>query len=250
MPRLIIRWGLMPFCWFCRALAQLLSSNHWIGSIILEETQERYGMCVDRTLLKKLHSIRNPQGAVISNSSLIAHATTRTQFGYGHWGPCFLLLNPMSTVKCQQTANTMVRRSSCRLVLVSVFQAWNNHPIFMFSWVTLTGLKAINRIWAATSVKRTFENVRPAKIQISLRICAIWSESSLAAVWVANDAKCRHAENEDSDQTGRMRRLSWVSIRRTWQKFRFLTLRPIFSYNFLQMWHDVFFIWEHYLFPD
>ena len=30
--------------------------------------------------------------------------------------------------------------------------------------------------------KRTFEHVRPAKIQISLRIRAVWSESSLGTI--------------------------------------------------------------------
>ena len=32
--------------------------------------------------------------------------------------------------------------------------------------------------------KRTFEHMRPAKIQIRLRIRAVWSESSLGAVWM------------------------------------------------------------------
>ena len=36
--------------------------------------------------------------------------------------------------------------------------------------------------------KRPFGHVRPAKIQISLRIRAVWSESSLGAFWIAKDA--------------------------------------------------------------
>ena len=40
--------------------------------------------------------------------------------------------------------------------------------------------------------KRTFGHVRLAKIQISLRICAVWLESSLG------DAKFLHADIEDS----------------------------------------------------
>ena len=35
--------------------------------------------------------------------------------------------------------------------------------------------------------KRTFGHVRPAKIQISLRIRAVWSESSVDAFWIAKD---------------------------------------------------------------
>ena len=49
--------------------------------------------------------------------------------------------------------------------------------------------------------KRTFGNVRPAKIQISLRIRAVWSESSLGAFWIAKDASFLHADNEYTDQT-------------------------------------------------
>ena len=45
--------------------------------------------------------------------------------------------------------------------------------------------------------KRTFEHVRPAKIQIRLRIRAVWSESSLGLFWIAKDAKCLHADNGD-----------------------------------------------------
>ena len=43
--------------------------------------------------------------------------------------------------------------------------------------------------------------MRPAQIQISLRIRAVWPESSQFAFWIANIAKCLHADNEDSDQT-------------------------------------------------
>ena len=50
--------------------------------------------------------------------------------------------------------------------------------------------------------KRTFRHVRLAKIQVSLRICAIWSESSLGAFRMAKDVKFLHADNEDwSDST-------------------------------------------------
>ena len=36
--------------------------------------------------------------------------------------------------------------------------------------------------------KRIFRNVRTSKIQIGLRIRAVWSESSLCVFWIANDA--------------------------------------------------------------
>ena len=46
--------------------------------------------------------------------------------------------------------------------------------------------------------------VRPAKTQISLGICPVWSESSLCAHWLAKDLSFLHADSEDSDQTGRI----------------------------------------------
>ena len=52
--------------------------------------------------------------------------------------------------------------------------------------------------------------VRPAKTQISLGIRPDWSESSLCSQWVAKDPSFLHADNEDSDQTGRRPRLIWV----------------------------------------
>ena len=55
--------------------------------------------------------------------------------------------------------------------------------------------------------------VCPAKTQISLGLCPVWSESSLGAQWV--DPSFLHADSEDSDQTGRMPRLIWVFAGRT-----------------------------------
>ena len=72
--------------------------------------------------------------------------------------------------------------------------------------------------------------VRPAKTQISLGIRPVWSESSLCAQWVAKDPSFRHADSEDSDQTGRMPTLIWVFAERTCHFVGFVTRRPIFLY--------------------
>ena len=72
--------------------------------------------------------------------------------------------------------------------------------------------------------KPTFGHVRPAKIRISLRICAVWSESSLDAFWIAKNTKFLHGNNEDADQTARTRRLIRVFVGCTCQKVHFLTL--------------------------
>ena len=71
--------------------------------------------------------------------------------------------------------------------------------------------------------------MRVAKIQISLRIRAVWSESSPHAFWLAKGAESLHADNEDSDQTARMRRLILDFTGRTFQKVRIVTLRLSYS---------------------
>ena len=53
-------------------------------------------------------------------------------------------------------------------------------------------------------------SVCPAKTQISLGICPVWSESSLCAQWVAMDPRFLYADSKDSDQTGQMPKLIWV----------------------------------------
>ena len=50
-------------------------------------------------------------------------------------------------------------------------------------------------------------SVRPAKTQISLGICPVWSESSLSAWRNIGSLATHWAHSEDSDQTGRMPRL-------------------------------------------
>ena len=52
--------------------------------------------------------------------------------------------------------------------------------------------------------------MRPAKIPISLGGCSGWAESSLGAWRKLGSLATHWAHSEDSDQTGRMLRLSWV----------------------------------------
>ena len=65
-------------------------------------------------------------------------------------------------------------------------------------------------------------HVRPAKIQISLRMRAVWAESSLHAFWIIKYATFLHADNEDSDKTARMRMLICVFARGTGRMVHFL----------------------------
>ena len=68
---------------------------------------------------------------------------------------------------------------------------------------------------SCTKTKPKKMSVRPAKTQISLGIRPVWSESSLCTQWVAKDPSFPHADSEDSDQTGWMPRLTWVSAGHT-----------------------------------
>ena len=55
--------------------------------------------------------------------------------------------------------------------------------------------------------RRPFWHMLPAKIQIRLRECAVWSESMLGEFWITNKTKFLHPDNKDS---ARMRRLIWI----------------------------------------
>ena len=109
--------------------------------------------------------------------------------------------------------------SMINFVLACLFRDTRKLDIFIaldslgLSFVSDVGsqmLFGISLIMTRNVRKRTFGHVRPAKIQISLRKCAGWSESSLGAFWVAKATKFLHADNEDSDQTVRKRKLFWI----------------------------------------
>ena len=117
--------------------------------------------------------------------------------------------------------------------------------------------------------KRTLENEHPAKILISLRSRAIWTESS----FTQSDQNLHWAHFGQARMQsffmwttkilirllGSMCRISWVFVRRTCQKVRFLTfrlkwflrimitlirqrLRPPVKYCLLSLWWQ---IWPH-----
>ena len=58
--------------------------------------------------------------------------------------------------------------------------------------------------------KPTNWHLCPAKTQISLSICPVWSESSLSAWRKVGPLAIHWMHSKDSDQTGRMPRLIWV----------------------------------------
>ena len=84
---------------------------------------------------------------------------------------------------------------------------WGQFTCSHCSWADLDFLKCTYEPPHENTNKVT---VRPRKTQISLSTHPVWSESSLCTQYVANDPSFLHANNEDSDQTGRMPRLIWV----------------------------------------
>ena len=48
---------------------------------------------------------------------------------------------------------------------------------------------------------------RPAQTLVNLRIRAVWSEFSQAALWITKGPKRLQADSEASDQSARMRKL-------------------------------------------
>ena len=80
----------------------------------------------------------------------------------------------------------------------------NHIPMFLFLDLTIVRTRSVTTVFPQLSnrsrndIKRTFGHLRPAKIQISLRIRAVRPESSLGAFWIVKFSKLLHADNEDS----------------------------------------------------
>ena len=90
-------------------------------------------------------------------------------------------------------------------ILMSGFWHWHGYYIFANIW----------HYNGAAPWQKTTKWLCPAKTQISLGICPVWSKTSLCAQWVAKNPSFLHADSQDSDQTGWMPRLIWVFAGRT-----------------------------------
>ena len=77
--------------------------------------------------------------------------------------------------------------------------------------------------------------VRPANTQISLGIRPVWSESLLSAWRKVRSLATYKVHSKDSDQTGRMLRLIWVSVRRTGHFVGLVRWRLI-SFGHITVW--------------
>ena len=106
-----------------------------------------------------------------------------------------------------------IRWTWCEPTMIII---WNG----ICRWMVLKYMRLIVR-------NHTFWHVRPMKTQISLRIRAVWSESSLSAWRNLVSLAIRNALCEDSDQTARMRRLIWIFAGRSCPTVHFLMFRRI-----------------------
>ena len=114
---------------------------------------------------------------------------------------------------------------------------WIYHGIYMYIVKKMIIHIEMSRI----VTKPTKWHVRPAKTQISMGICLVWSESSLYAQWVAKDPSFLHADSEDSDQTGQMPRLIRVFAGCTWHFVGFVMRRlkyPWHSFTQIQLFYS------------
>ena len=84
---------------------------------------------------------------------------------------------------------------------ILIYSAWQGlHGLKLGGRHVVINSRAFGTVYREISHifrKLIFWRVRPVKIHISLHIRAVWSESSLGAFWIANDAKFLHADNED-----------------------------------------------------
>ena len=69
--------------------------------------------------------------------------------------------------------------------------------------------------------KRIFGHVLPTKNQISLRVRAGWSESSLSPRRNSASLTIQNTPSKDSDQTAQMHRLIWIFVGRTCRRYIF-----------------------------
>ena len=115
-------------------------------------------------------------------------------------------------------------RRTCHFIGFVVRWLFLFYCIYVFMYYYIRVFKQIHAFHHRNVKKRTFVHVRPVKLQISLYNRAVWSESSLSEIWTVKGAKFFHADNEDYDQAGWMRRLVRVFVWRTCQKVRFRTL--------------------------
>ena len=133
------------------------------------------------------------------------------------------------------TQNTLVLKNKRKIWGLNLLVIIGRKKCWCYS-VCCSGSSRGIQIWATSWQKPTKWHVCPAKTQISLGICSVWSETSLCAQKVAKDPTFLHADSEDSDQTGWMPRLIWVFAGRTGHFVDFVLRWLICMYYHVYEW--------------
>ena len=116
---------------------------------------------------------------------------------------------------CHEAAHTFFMKTCCHQIHTASFARKMQSISSIHNQMRTQGT-SISDLWNEPRHDKTNKMaVRPAKIQISLGIHPVWSESSLCAQWVAKEPSFLHADSQASDQTRRMPRLIWVFAWRT-----------------------------------
>ena len=82
--------------------------------------------------------------------------------------------------------------------------------MYIFEYIILVRCHIYHLYMTLNVRKCIIEHIHPAKIQISLRIRAVWSESSLCTFWIDKHAKCLHADKEDLEDAQIDLSLRWA----------------------------------------
>ena len=95
------------------------------------------------------------------------------------------------------TSQVSLKLNSCTWIIYTLLSKYNS-DVIVWSF-RASGVKSAPSEMSEN--KCTLGHVRPAKIQVSLRIRTVWSDSSLCTFWIAKDANVFPTDNDDSLQT-------------------------------------------------
>ena len=146
-------------------------------------------------------------------------------------GIFYLHLTPMQD-SYKPTTERKKKSNIKRKWLTSNHQVYNIELFIQFHDMTMKMVLVHIMTYEPLHDKTNKMTVRPAKTQISLGICPVWSESSTCAKSVAKDPSFLHADSEDSDQTAQIPWLIRVFAGHTCHFVGFVMRR-----NILYFWH-------------
>ena len=117
--------------------------------------------------------------------------------------------------QCRCWSDCSIRSSLIWVCTVCICHFVRNFSVQNFRTFTMFMYMSLN------VRKHIFGHMHPARIQISLRICGVWSESSLGIFWKALYAKLLQMNNEDWSTVSICRQI-WVFVVCKCRKVQFL----------------------------